>query len=72
MKPMKNIWLDTIINFDAALNEVEDCLNILKENAKIADFNDQSIKKQFSNDIMYMKQLFEKGEVVARKRQRKK
>ena len=69
---MKNIWLDTIINFDAALNEVEDCLNILKENAKIADFNDQSIKKQFSNDIMYMKQLFEKGEVVARKRQRKK
>lgn len=71
MKPMKNLWFDTITNFDSALIEVEECLSILKENAKTVDFTDVDIKKQFGNDIMYMKQLFEKGEVLARSKQRK-
>lgn len=71
MLPMKNLWFDTITNFDSALLEVEECLSILKENARSVDFNDLAVKQQFSKDIMYTKQLFEKGEVLARSRQRK-
>lgn len=71
MKPMKNLWLDTIIDFNSALSEVSECLCILKENANTVDFGNAILKKRFADDVMYMKQLFEKGEVLARNRQRK-
>lgn len=66
MKNMPNIWLDNLTNFDATLDVLESCLVTLKDNATEADFYDLSKKKQYSNDVMYMKQLFEKAEKIAR------
>jgi hypothetical protein len=66
MREMPNIWLDTLTTFDSAVQQVEICLSILKDNAKIADFTNPAIKQQYGNNVMYMKQLFEKAEALAR------
>jgi hypothetical protein len=68
MKPMPSIWLDTLTSFDDALYQIEACLAMLKENAESADFLAVDIKNRYRNDVMYMKQLFEKAETVARGR----
>jgi len=66
MKPMPNIWLDSLLTFDETLTQIEICLDVLKDNAENANFLDNDTKKRYSNDVIYMKQFFEKAESLAR------
>lgn len=66
MKPLPNIWIDSLTTFDAVLEQIELSLVILKENASDANFLDSDTKKHYSNDVMYMKQFFERAEFLAR------
>jgi hypothetical protein len=66
MKQMPNVWLDTLTTFDSVLDQIENCLTVLKENAHDANFMDINTKKAYSNDVMYMKQFFEKAEFLVR------
>lgn len=66
MKQMPNIWLDSILTFDDTIIKLEECLSVLLENAETADFVNPNIRKQYSNDVIYMKQFFEKAESIAR------
>lgn len=66
MKQMPNVWLDTLTNFDDALAHIEGCLNTLKENAIEADFYKKPVREQFKNDVIFMKQFFEKAESLSR------
>jgi hypothetical protein len=66
MKPMPNIWLDTITSFDQAIFQIESCINLLKDNADAANFFEPNTKEQYKRDLMYMKQLFEKAETLSR------
>jgi hypothetical protein len=68
MKQMPNIWLDSLTTFDSVIEQIEICLDTLKENAETADFFDVKIKRQYGNDVLYMKQFFEKAELLARGR----
>ena len=63
---MPNIWLDTLLTFDDTLTQIEVCLDILKENADIADFTDTNIINQYSSNVIFMKQFFERAEFLAR------
>jgi len=66
MKPMPNIWLDTITSFDQAILQIESCIILLKDNAETSNFFDQETKDQYKKDLTYMKQLFEKAETLSR------
>lgn len=66
MQRLPNIWLDTLNSYDAVVEQIRGCLVILKENAEIADFMDPTIKNRYSQDVMYMKQFFERAELLAR------
>ena len=68
MKNMPNIWLDSLTTFDDVLIEIENCLSILKENAKDANFLNIDMKRRFDSDVIYMKQFFERAETLARNR----
>ena len=63
---MPNIWLGSLTTVDDTLLHIEICLNILKENALIADFSNDDIKIQYTNDINFMKQFFERADVLIR------
>jgi len=63
---MPNVWLDSLLTFDATLTQIENCLNVLKENAEDANFLDINTKKQYSNDVVFMKQFFERAESLVR------
>lgn len=66
MKRLPNIWLDSLTTFDSVVTQIDGCLAILKENAKDANFLDKDVKRQYSNDVLYMKQFFERAESLAR------
>ena len=66
MKQLPNLWFAKIPTFEASLEQVEICIGILKENAEIADFSDLQVQKEYSNSVIYMKQLFERAEMLAR------
>ena len=63
---MPNVWLDSLLTFDTTLTQIENCLNVLKENAEDANFLDINTKKQYSNDVVFMKQFFERAESLVR------
>ena len=67
MKRLPNIWLDSLTTFDAVVNQIDQCLLVLKENAQDADFLEVGIKRQYGNDVLYMKQFFERAESLARR-----
>lgn len=66
MKDMPNVWLAKLKNFDEVLDQIELCLDVLKDNAESSDFTDSTNIKQYSNDVIYMKQFFEKAESLSR------
>lgn len=66
MKPLTNVWLDTLVEFDDVLDYISLNLNILKENAETADFINPVIRKKYSADVDFMKQFFERAEYLAR------
>lgn len=66
MKQMPNVWLDTLINFDDIVTHIEGCLDTLKANAVNADFYQKPVREQFKNDVIFMKQFFEKAELLSR------
>jgi hypothetical protein len=66
MKKMPSIWLDSLSSFDDVLKQIEKCLVILKDNASKVDFAETDNRNQYSNDVMYMKQLFERAEYLIR------
>lgn len=66
MKQMPNVWLDTLTSFDDTLAHIEQCLDVLKGNAIDADFHSTDVKTRFKNDVVFMKQFFEKAESLAR------
>ncbi len=63
---MPNVWLDTIKTFDQSIAKIEECLLVLKDNAADANFLDIKTKKAYSNDVIYMKQFFERAEFLIR------
>lgn len=66
MRQLQNVWLDTLVTFDDVLVKIEENLSILKENAAEANFLDAETKRQYGNDVMFMKQFFERAEFLAR------
>jgi len=66
MKQMPNVWLNSLTNFDDVLTKIEICLDVLKKNAQETDFTDSSNIKAYSNDVVFMKQFFEKAESITR------
>ena len=68
MKTLPNIWIDSLTKFDDVVTQIEISLAILKENAQEADFLDANVKRRYSNDVLYMKQFFERAEFLARGR----
>ena len=68
MKPMPNIWIDSLKTFDDVVDQIELCLSTLKDNAYEADFLNAATKTHYSNDVAYMKQFFEKAEFIVRGR----
>ena len=66
MKDMPNVWLAKLKSFDEVLTQIELCLDVLKDNAESTDFTDAKNIKQYSNDVIYMKQFFEKAESLSR------
>ena len=66
MKNLKNVWLDSLVTFDQVLEKIEENLSILKDNAQEANFLDAETKRQYSNDVMFMKQFFERAEFLSR------
>jgi hypothetical protein len=66
MKKMPNVWLDSLLTFDDTLDLIEKCLVVLKDNACKVDFTETKNKDQYSNDIMFMKQFFERAEFLIR------
>jgi hypothetical protein len=67
MQNLKNVWLDSLTSFDDVLVEIKINLGILKENANHADFMDLPTKKQYIDDISFMKQFFERAESLTRR-----
>ena len=68
MKNLPYIWLESLSTFDIALEQVELCLTVMKENAETANFYNPADKKQFQDNLAYMKQIFETAELLARGR----
>jgi len=68
MKDLPSIWIYNLKNFDDIVVEIRNCLSILKDNALTSDFSDVDVKEQYCRDIMYMKQFFERAELLARGR----
>lgn len=66
MKQLKNVWLDSLVTFDQVLEKIEENLSILKDNAQEANFLDAETKRRYSNDVMFMKQFFERAEFLSR------
>jgi hypothetical protein len=66
MIQLQNVWLDSLTSFDDVLVNIKENLSILKENAADADFFDIGTKRQYSNDVIFMKQFFERAEFLAR------
>jgi len=68
MDNMPNIDLYSINDFETSMVKLSKCLKVLKKNALEADFSDGEIKNQYCKDVMYMKQFFERAELILRKR----
>ena len=66
MQTLPNIWLDSLVTFNSAVDQIESFLNILKTNAVEADFSDAVVRDRYVNDILYLKQFFERAEKLAR------
>ena len=66
MKPLTNVWLDTLTEFDDVLDYISINLSTLKENAETADFINPAIRKRYAADVDFMKQFFERAEYLAR------
>jgi|TARA_R110000782_G_scaffold3684_10_gene13343 hypothetical protein len=67
MQNLKNVWLDSLTSFNDVLVEIKINLGILKENANQADFMDLLTKRQYIDDISFMKQFFERAEALTRR-----
>ena len=67
MNRLPNIWLGSLTTFESVVKQIDQCLLILKENAQNADFTDSATKKLYGEDVVYMKQFFERAEMLARK-----
>lgn len=67
MIPLQGIWIDSLTTLSAVIEQIEISLVILKENAKTLDFSDTKVKKDYSDQITYMKQFFERAEYLARR-----
>lgn len=66
MKQMPNFWIGSLNTFDDTIAQIEIYLGLLKENATIADFSDSDTRKQYINDLAFMKQFFERAEFLVR------
>ena len=66
MQSLPNLWIDGLTTFDQVLDVIDLSLTTLKDNAVSADFTDSATKTQYSNDVMYMKQFFERAEFLSR------
>lgn len=66
MTPLQGIWIDSLTTLSAVIEQIEISLVILKENAKTLDFSSAKVKKDYSDQITYMKQFFERAEYLAR------
>jgi len=66
MRNLPNIWIDSLVKYEDVLDHIEMNLSILKENAQEVDFLDKAVKKQYSDNVMFMKQFFERAEFLAR------
>ena len=66
MRNLPNIWIDSLVTYDEVLDHLELNLSILKENAQEVNFSDKKAKKQYSDNVMFMKQFFERAEFLAR------
>jgi hypothetical protein len=69
MQSLKNVWLDSLTSFDDVLAEIKINLGILKENANQADFLHLPTKRQYIDDVAFMKQFFERAEFLTRRDQ---
>ncbi|CAB4129430.1 hypothetical protein UFOVP116_5 [uncultured Caudovirales phage] len=69
MQSLPNIWLDSLVTFDSAVEQIEAFLTILKSNAVDADFTDGITRNRYATDVLYMKQFFERAEKLAREGQ---
>ena len=67
MKQIPNFWIGSLSTFDDTISQIEIYLNLLKENAAIADFSDSATRKQYINDLAFMKQFFDHAEILVRK-----
>ena len=67
MKQIPNFWIGSLSTFDDTVAQIEIYLGMLKENAIIADFSDSDIRKQYINDLAFMKQFFERAEFLVRR-----
>lgn len=66
IRNLPNIWIDSLTKYDDVLDHIELNLSILKENAREVDFSDSAAKKQYSDNVIFMKQFFERAEFLAR------
>jgi hypothetical protein len=66
MRHLPYIWINGLRNVDDALEQVKICVSVLKEHAEAADFSDSSEFVSFDRNLEYMKQLFERAELLAR------
>jgi hypothetical protein len=67
MKQMPNFWIGSLNTFDDTIKQIDVCLDILKDNAKVSDFSDIGVKNQYTNDVAFMKQFFDHAEFLVRK-----
>lgn len=66
MRKLQNVWLDSLTTFEDVLDYITLNLSVLKENATEVNFMDSDVKRQYANDVMFMKQFFERAEFLAR------
>lgn len=67
MTPLPGIWIDSLTTLSEVIDQIEICLGVLKQNAETLDFSDKKVEKQYTEQIAYMKQFFERAEYLARR-----
>lgn len=66
MKKMINVWLDQLTEFNHVAKYIDMNLDVLKDNARTANFNDKQVRRQYQADVLFLKQFFERAEYLAR------
>jgi hypothetical protein len=66
MRYLPYVWINGLRTFDDALEQVKQCVSVMKEHANEADFEDIYEHQNFEVNLEYMKQLFERAELLAR------